>query len=98
MSQQMLRLGEGDFSVRVPVSGTDEVAQLARGFNQSAQKLSSSSMPIPIACSRIARTSHPHHPHSSANRNDANVGDHLQADAQAKFAKRVDAIVQFWRG
>ena len=39
MSKQMAQLGEGDFSVRVPAKGTDEIASLARGFNQAAQKI-----------------------------------------------------------
>ena len=32
-------IGEGNFSVRVPAKGTDEIASLARGFNQAAQKI-----------------------------------------------------------
>lgn len=39
MSRQMSRLGEGDFSVRVSEHGNDEIAVLAHGFNQSAQKI-----------------------------------------------------------
>ncbi|MBU5617532.1 HAMP domain-containing protein [Psychrobacter sp. TAE2020] len=39
MSQQMGQLGDGDFSVRVNASGNDEIALLARGFNQAAQKI-----------------------------------------------------------
>uniref|UniRef100_A5WHG0 histidine kinase n=1 Tax=Psychrobacter sp. (strain PRwf-1) TaxID=349106 RepID=A5WHG0_PSYWF len=39
MSKQMAQLGEGNFSVRVPAKGTDEIASLARGFNQAAQKI-----------------------------------------------------------
>lgn len=39
MSKQMSRLGEGDFSVRVSEEGNDEIAALAYGFNQSAQKI-----------------------------------------------------------
>lgn len=39
MSQQMSHLGDGDFSVRVPVKGDDEIASLAKGFNQAAQKI-----------------------------------------------------------
>lgn len=39
MSKQMIRMGEGDFSVRVHEEGNDEIALLARGFNQSAQKI-----------------------------------------------------------
>ncbi|MBB3106970.1 signal transduction histidine kinase [Psychrobacter luti] len=39
MSQQMAQLGDGDFSVRVNAHGNDEIASLARGFNQAAQKI-----------------------------------------------------------
>lgn len=39
MSQQMVKLGDGDFSVRVSEQGNDEIAALAYGFNQSAQKI-----------------------------------------------------------
>lgn len=39
MSQEMDKLGNGDFSVRVNEDGNDEIAALARGFNQSAKKI-----------------------------------------------------------
>lgn len=39
MSKQMAKLGEGDFSVRVSEQGHDEIASLAYGFNQAAQKI-----------------------------------------------------------
>ncbi|MBO1531539.1 sensor histidine kinase [Psychrobacter sp. F1192] len=39
MSQQMAQLGDGDFTVRVNSRGNDEIASLARGFNQAAQKI-----------------------------------------------------------
>lgn len=39
MSQQMAKLGDGDFNVRVSEQGNDEIAMLAYGFNQSAQKI-----------------------------------------------------------
>lgn len=39
MSRQMAKLGDGDFSVRVSEYGDDEIAMLAYGFNQSAQKI-----------------------------------------------------------
>jgi signal transduction histidine kinase len=35
----MTRLGGGDLSARVPVVGKDEVADLARGFNDAAERL-----------------------------------------------------------
>ncbi|AAZ19669.1 putative signal transduction histidine kinase sensor [Psychrobacter arcticus 273-4] len=39
MSLQMTQLGDGDFTVRVNARGNDEIASLARGFNQAAQKI-----------------------------------------------------------
>ncbi|WP_066800824.1 sensor histidine kinase [Moraxella oblonga] len=39
LSQQMAKMGEGDFSVRVSEHGNDEITVLAHGFNQSAQKI-----------------------------------------------------------
>lgn len=39
LSQQMAQLGEGDFTARVGVHGNDEIASLAMGFNQAAQKI-----------------------------------------------------------
>ena len=39
MSLQMAQLGDGDFTVRVNARGNDEIASLARGFNQAAQKI-----------------------------------------------------------
>lgn len=39
MSKQMEKMGDGDFSVRVSTEGSDEIAMLAYGFNQSAQKI-----------------------------------------------------------
>lgn len=39
LSQQMTQLGDGDFSARVTVRGNDEIAALAKGFNQAAQKI-----------------------------------------------------------
>ncbi|WP_296245905.1 MULTISPECIES: sensor histidine kinase [unclassified Psychrobacter] len=39
MSQQMAQLGDGDFTVRVNARGNDEIASLARGFNQAAKKI-----------------------------------------------------------
>ena len=35
----MTQLGDGDFTVRVNARGNDEIAALARGFNQAAQKI-----------------------------------------------------------
>ena len=39
LSQTTRRIGEGDFTVRAPVQGEDELAQLARDFNAMASHL-----------------------------------------------------------
>lgn len=39
LNHQLAQLGEGDFTARVGVHGDDEIASLARGFNQAAQKI-----------------------------------------------------------
>ncbi len=39
LQQGVRRLGEGDLAVQVPVRGGDEVASLAEGFNQAAQRI-----------------------------------------------------------
>src|SRR5699024_3427371 len=39
MSQQMAQLDDVDFTVLVNARGNDEIASLARGFNQAAQKI-----------------------------------------------------------
>ena len=39
VQQGVERWGEGDLTVRVPVSGNDEAAQLARRFNQAADRV-----------------------------------------------------------
>lgn len=68
MSQQMILMGEGDFSVRVSEKGNDEIAALAYGFNQAAQKnRTAHQCQQPVAGSCLTRISHAHHPHSPAN-------------------------------
>ncbi len=42
LERAMARLRGGDFSVRVPVTATDEIGALAEGFNLSAERLSKS--------------------------------------------------------
>ena len=39
LSRQITQLGDGDFSVRVTPVGQDEIAILARGFNQTAERI-----------------------------------------------------------
>lgn len=39
LSNQITQLGEGDLTARVTVKGKDEIATLAQGFNQSAEKI-----------------------------------------------------------
>lgn len=42
LERAMVRLRGGDFSVRVPVTATDEIGALAEGFNLSAERLAKS--------------------------------------------------------
>ena len=39
LNQGLQRMGQADFSVRLPVTRNDELGELARGFNQMAEKL-----------------------------------------------------------
>lgn len=41
LSRQITQLGAGDFSVRVTPVGNDEIATLAHGFNQTAERIES---------------------------------------------------------
>lgn len=55
MSTAAKQFGKGDFSIRVSVSGNDEINELATAFNNMAESLSSSEM---IRKSFVANVSH----------------------------------------
>ena len=93
MSQQMSQLGDGDFSVRVNARGNDEIALLARGFNQAAQKIEQL---INANNLLLAHASHELRTPITRIRLQIEMMDMLAAvlpsDTKAKFDKRAQAI------
>ena len=93
MSQQMSQLGDGDFSVRVNTRGNDEIALLARGFNQAAQKIEHL---INANSLLLAHASHELRTPITRIRLQIEMMDMLAAamptDTKAKFDKRAQAI------
>lgn len=93
MSQQMAQLGDGDFSVRVNARGNDEIASLARGFNQAAQKIEHL---INANNLLLAHASHELRTPITRIRLQIEMMDMLAAvmpeDVKAKFDKRAQAI------
>ncbi|UTO04114.1 ATP-binding protein [Moraxella sp. FZLJ2107] len=93
MSRQMSRLGEGDFSVRVSEHGNDEIAVLAHGFNQSAQKIEQL---INANSLLLAHASHEFRTPITRIRLQIEMMDMLAArlddDTKAKFDKRAAAV------
>lgn len=93
MSQQMTQLGDGDFSVRVNARGNDEIASLARGFNQAAQKIEHL---INANNLLLAHASHELRTPITRIRLQIEMMDMLAAvmpeDIKAKFDKRAQAI------
>ncbi|WP_294033666.1 sensor histidine kinase [uncultured Moraxella sp.] len=93
MSRQMSRLGEGDFSVRVSEHGNDEIAVLAHGFNQSAQKIEQL---INANSLLLAHASHEFRTPITRIRLQIEMMDMLASrlddDTKAKFDKRAAAV------
>ncbi|ERL56011.1 sensor histidine kinase [Psychrobacter aquaticus] len=93
MSQQMTQLGDGDFTVRVNARGNDEIASLARGFNQAAQKIEHL---IDANNLLLAHASHELRTPITRIRLQIEMMDMLTgalpADTKAKFDKRAQAI------
>ena len=93
MSRQMSRLGEGDFGVRVSEHGNDEIAVLAHGFNQSAQKIEQL---INANSLLLAHASHEFRTPITRIRLQIEMMDMLAArlddDTKAKFDKRAAAV------
>ncbi|WP_296403620.1 HAMP domain-containing sensor histidine kinase [Psychrobacter sp.] len=93
MSKRMAQLGEGNFSVRVPAQGTDEIASLARGFNQAAQKIEQL---IDANNLLLAHASHELRTPITRIRLQIEMMDMLanemSAETQAKFRKRAQAV------
>ena len=93
MSQQMAQLGDGDFTVRVNARGNDEIASLARGFNQAAQKIEHL---IDANNLLLAHASHELRTPITRIRLQIEMMDMLAgampSDTKAKFDKRAQAI------
>lgn len=93
MSQQMSQLGDGDFTVRVNSRGNDEIALLARGFNQAAQKIEHL---IDANNLLLAHASHELRTPITRIRLQIEMMDMLAStmpiDTKAKFDKRAQAI------
>ncbi|MGP9556137.1 ATP-binding protein [Psychrobacter sp. AOP7-A1-24] len=93
LSQQMTQLGDGDFTVRVNARGNDEIAALARGFNQAAQKIEHL---IDANNLLLAHASHELRTPITRIRLQIEMMDmlagSLPTDTKAKFDKRAQAI------
>lgn len=93
MSLQMAQLGDGDFTVRVNARGNDEIASLARGFNQAAQKIEHL---IDANNLLLAHASHELRTPITRIRLQIEMmdmlTDSLPSDNKAKFDKRAQAI------
>lgn len=93
MSHLVAKMGDGDFSVRVNESGNDEIATLAYGFNQSAEKIEKL---INANSLLLAHASHEFRTPITRIRLQVEMMDMLVqklSDAdKAKFEKRADAI------
>lgn len=93
LSRQMLKLGDGDFSVRADEQGNDEIATLAYGFNQSAQKIEQL---INANNLLLAHASHEFRTPITRIRLQIEMmnmlADKLNDDDKAKFDKRATAI------
>ncbi|TXD96394.1 sensor histidine kinase [Psychrobacter frigidicola] len=93
MSRQMTQLGDGDFTVRVNARGNDEIALLARGFNQAAQKIEHL---IEANNLLLAHASHELRTPITRIRLQIEMMDMLASsmttDTKAKFDKRAQAI------
>ena len=93
MSQQIIQLGDGDFTVRVNVSGNDEITSLACGFNQAAQKIEHL---INANNLLLAHASHELRTPITRIRLQIEMMDMLTgtlpSDTKAKFDKRANAI------
>lgn len=95
MSQQMTLMSEGDFSVRVHDTGVDEIATLAFGFNQAAQKIEQL---INANSLLLAHASHEFRTPITRIRLQIEMMDmlvkQLDDDTKAKFDKRAAAITK----
>lgn len=95
LSAQMRKLGEGDFSVRVQDDGVDEIAMLAQGFNQSADKIEQL---ISANTLLLAHASHEFRTPITRMRLQVEMmgmlAERLDGADRSKFTKRADAITR----
>ncbi len=93
LSKQMVLMGDGDFSVRVPQEGNDEISALAYGFNQAAQKIEQL---ISANNLLLAHASHEFRTPITRIRLQIEMMDmltqNLDGDTKAKFDKRAAAV------
>lgn len=93
LSQQMVKLGAGDFSARVQPTGDDELTILARGFNQTAERIETLMNANKLL---LAHASHEIRTPITRIRLQVEMmgmlASQLDAAGQQKFAKRADAI------
>lgn len=93
LSRQITQLGDGDFSVRVTPVGQDEIAILARGFNQTAERIETLMNANKLL---LAHASHEIRTPITRIRLQIEMmsmlANQLDDKAQEKFSKRADAI------
>lgn len=93
LSRQITQLGDGDFSARVTPVGNDEITILARGFNQTAQRIETLMNANKLL---LAHASHEIRTPITRIRLQVEMmgmlASQLDAKAQEKFEKRATAI------
>lgn len=93
MSRQIKQLGDGDFSVRVTPVGNDEIAILAKGFNQTAERIETLMNANKLL---LAHASHEIRTPITRIRLQVEMmsmlASQLGEKGQEKFAKRADAV------
>lgn len=93
LSRQITQLGDGDFGVRVTPVGNDEIAILAKGFNQTAERIETLMNANKLL---LAHASHEIRTPITRIRLQVEMmgmlASQLDAKAQEKFTKRADAI------
>lgn len=93
LSKQILQLGNGDFSARVTPVGNDEITILAKGFNQTAERIETLMNANKLL---LAHASHEIRTPITRIRLQVEMmnmlANQLDDKGQEKFAKRADAI------
>lgn len=93
LSRQITQLGDGDFSVRVTPVGNDEITILAKGFNQTAERIETLMNANKLL---LAHASHEIRTPITRIRLQIEMmgmlANQLDAKAQEKFTKRAEAV------